>query len=183
MMGSADPAGECTLRAAVEESNASVGVLDTIQFQLAGPTPHRIALYFDLPWIIDPAIIDGTSQQGYSGSPVVELAGAASGSAFIGIRLARSGATVRGLSVVGFLDGIDVGDNLDANPPASGNNTIVGNYIGVNAAGAAEGNPFFGIRVDDSAHNLIGGPGAGMGNVVSGNGSEIEQSGSLWLGT
>jgi CSLREA domain-containing protein len=59
----ADPMGACTLRAAIEESNASAGFKDTIAFDLPTP-PFSIAPATDLPDIADPVEIDGFSQGG-----------------------------------------------------------------------------------------------------------------------
>ena len=52
----------------------------------------------------------------------------------------------------------------------AGGNVIQGNYIGTNVAGTADqGNGGFGVNVNNTAGNLIGGPNAGDGNVISGN--------------
>src|SRR6185436_5119975 len=52
----------------------------------------------------------------------------------------------------------------------SAGNRIQGNYIGVTASGTGRlGNAFQGVAVNSAAFNLIGGPAAGAGNVISGN--------------
>ena len=66
---------------------------------------------------------------------------------------------------------------------ASTNNTVQGNYIGVNASGSGPlGNTYNGIWVAAGANNnLIGGTAPGAGNVISGNsdtGIEIQDSNS-----
>ena len=66
---------------------------------------------------------------------------------------------------------------------SSTNNTVQGNYIGLNAAGSgALGNTYNGIWVATGAsNNLIGGTAPGAGNVISGNadtGLEIQDSNS-----
>ena len=49
------------------------------------------------------------------------------------------------------------------------NNTIQGNYIGTDVSGSLDlGNSLEGLRIP-SSNNLIGGPNAGEGNVISGN--------------
>ncbi len=56
--------------------------------------------------------------------------------------------------------------------PGTVNNTVEGNYIGINAAGtAALSNTWSGVAIFNGAQsNLVGGAMAGEGNVISGNG-------------
>ena len=67
-------AGECTLRAAIMEANASPGT-DTISFHIPGDGPHTISPSYGFDFIFDPVVIDGTTQPGFSGTPVIELDG------------------------------------------------------------------------------------------------------------
>jgi CheY-like chemotaxis protein len=53
--------GPCTLRAAIEEANSIAGV-DYIDFNISGTGPFTINLTQNLPQVISPIIIDGTSQ-------------------------------------------------------------------------------------------------------------------------
>src|SRR5689334_6296695 len=55
-----------SLRQAILDSNASVGVPDTITFNIAGAGPHTLSLLSALPNITDPVIIDGLTQPGSS---------------------------------------------------------------------------------------------------------------------
>ena len=62
-----------------------------------------------------------------------------------------------------------------------GNNTITGNYIGVDAAGAAAAPNSYGIWIFGTSGNTIGGSAASSRNVISGNtwsGIRIETGGS-----
>ena len=54
---------------------------DVIAFRLAGLGPHSINLLSPLPAITDPVLIDGATQPGYAGLPLVELNGAGAGPA------------------------------------------------------------------------------------------------------
>jgi CSLREA domain-containing protein len=54
-------AGECTLRAAIEEANNTPGA-DTIKFNISGNGPHTITSATDLPTITKRVIIDGYTQ-------------------------------------------------------------------------------------------------------------------------
>ena len=57
----------CTLRAAIEEVNAKTDPeTDTIEFNIAGPSPHLIRPNSPLPTITDPVLIDGYTQPGAS---------------------------------------------------------------------------------------------------------------------
>src|SRR5437870_7946756 len=64
--------GAGSLRQAIIDSNANSGA-DTIDFNIAG-TP-TIQPQSQLPANTDPVTIDGTTQPGFSGSPIVELDG------------------------------------------------------------------------------------------------------------
>ncbi len=69
--------------------------------------------------------------------------------------------------------------------PGSSYNTIVGNWIGLNAAGtAAVGNSSYGIFVYGSYGNTLGGTASGAGNVISGNdgGINLEEPSDLVVG-
>src|SRR3954454_20672511 len=93
----ADADGNCTLRAAIEEANATTGT-DTIGFALGSPT---IAPQSPLPSIDDPVIIDGRTQTGFSGKPIVELSGASAGLSN-GLVLHAGSSQVRGLVINRF---------------------------------------------------------------------------------
>src|SRR5947209_19288119 len=59
-----DGAGNCTLRAAIQQANATPGT-DTINFQI-GSGAQTITLTTDLPIITDSVVIDGTTQPGFA---------------------------------------------------------------------------------------------------------------------
>lgn len=151
-----------SLRQAILDANALAG-LDDIHFNI-GSGPQIIALASPLPNITDAVSIDGTTQPGFAGTPIVTLdgGGTAPGNGLTIITSARS--TIRGLVIVGFGSyGIWV---FEAGA------TIAGNYIGVDASGlVAGGNAAGGIHVDvDSDGNIIGGPAPADRNVISANG-------------
>ena len=65
--------GAGSLRQAILDSNASVGVPDTIAFNIPGTGVRTITPLTGFPTITDPVIIDGTTQPGWVlGSPIVE---------------------------------------------------------------------------------------------------------------
>src|SRR2546426_9701517 len=68
-----DGGGACTLRAAIEEANAHAGA-DTIAFSI-GSGVQTITPGSQLPAILEPVTIDGTTQPGFAGEPIIELDG------------------------------------------------------------------------------------------------------------
>jgi len=84
-----------------------------------------------LPAISDPVIIDGTSQPGYSGTPLVELYGGTFGGTGscdgTGLGISAGNSTVRGLMINAWSAAIVLSGN--------GNNVVQGNYLGLDASG------------------------------------------------
>ena len=77
------------------DSNASVGVLDTIVFNIPGSGVQTIGPTSALPAITDAAIIDGTTQPGYSGTPLIELHGVNAGSSTDGLDIDAGNTTLQ----------------------------------------------------------------------------------------
>jgi len=157
-----DDNGPGTLRQAILDANASPGP-DLIGFNLGGAS-QTIAPTAELPELTDPVTIDGTTQPGYAGTPLVELSGVGltSGSPD-GLRIVAGQSTVRGLLINRFR-----GDCLEL--AGGGTNVIEGNILGLNSAGNDPGGTTRnGILVTNSARNTIGGTTVHGANVISGN--------------
>ena len=154
--------GAGSLRNAIQLANSHPG-LNTITFAIGGGGPATINLLSALPVISNSAIIDGTSQSGYAGAPLIVLNGAAAGVGTNALTISAGGSTVKGLDIENFSGfGIDL--------PNGGNNTIEGDYIGTDISGSiAEPNSSGGIYIDNSANNTVGGTAASLRNVISGN--------------
>ena len=60
----------CTLREAINAANATAGPPETIAFDIFGLVPHTIQPSTPLPSIVEPLIIDGTTQPGYVRYPI-----------------------------------------------------------------------------------------------------------------
>jgi CSLREA domain-containing protein len=173
--------GECTLRAAIQESNALAG-LDTIEFDIpaldTGVKTIQPASDFDI--ITDQVIIDGYTQDTatpntavspnpLNGTLLVEIDGtnATNGFHFAGQAAGGAGSTIQGLVINNFsgsaimLDAQNV--NVFGNYIGTDPNGVVGegNQVGVNNTGA--GNPGF------SAGAQIGGLLPEQRNIISGN--------------
>ena len=133
---------------------------NNIIFQISGTPPFTITPLLALPAVGNPTIIDGTTQNGFTSAPVIELSGASAGANVIGLQLLSGFSTVRGLAINRFS-----AQGIVLNGPS---NVIQGNYIGTDVTGKmVRGNASYGIGVNSSG-NLIGGTNAGNGNVISG---------------
>jgi uncharacterized repeat protein (TIGR01451 family) len=159
------PGEQCTLRAAIGLANSErvAGVVDEIHFNI-GTGHQTISPSSPLPTIEDPVIIDGTTQSGFSGSPLIELNGSNAGNGADGLRITAGGSTVRGLVIGSFRgQGIEILTN--------GNNRIEGNFVGTDVTGNLDrGNTQQGLLIANAANNTVGGTTAGARNVISGNG-------------
>ncbi len=161
--------GPGSLRQAILDANATNG-LDTIIFNIPGAGVQTIAPGSALPTITGPVVIDGTTQPNYAGTPLIVINGANAGITTDGLRLTGGNSTILGMAIAGF-----GGAGLHIQAPG-GTNVIQGNFIGTDATGTlGQGNgqgltQAGGVWLDGSSGNLIGGPYATNGNVISGNG-------------
>jgi hypothetical protein len=166
--------GSGSLRQAILDANASPG-LDMIGFAIPGSGVQTISPTSSLPYIDEAVIIDGTTQFGYSGTPLIELNGSLAGKGTNGLRINGGNCVVRGLIINGFisngtLNGL-VLDGIGIVLDVLGGNIIEGNYIGTDATGnAANPNEGSGIAIyGGSSGNLVGGMTSAARNVISGN--------------
>ncbi len=152
--------GPGSLRQAVLDANANPG-LDTIAFDIGGGGVQTIQPASPLPAITDPVFLDGTTQPGFDGVPLVVLNGLRAGPNAYGLTITAGRSTVKGLVVDGFTAaGIALATN--------GADVITGNYIGTDVMGLAAVPNGAGI-ISASARNRIGGFGPGDRNIISGN--------------
>lgn len=79
-------ATECTLREAFTKVGGNGWSEDIIQFDIPGPLPITIRPVEALPYIYSTVVIDGFTQPGYSGVPVIEVDGSLAGDCCSGIR-------------------------------------------------------------------------------------------------
>lgn len=151
-----------SLRAAILGANALSGS-DTINFNIAGGGVQTIAPPVALPAITESVAIDGTSQPGYAGTPVINLSGDAAGAGANGLALSNHTiSSVRGLAIGGF-------DQAGIRIDGGGQHQIRNNFIGTNPAGTKLHANSDGIVITTaSSQNLIGGS-QDARNVISGN--------------
>jgi hypothetical protein len=153
--------GAGTLRQAILDSNAQAGA-NTINFNISGQGVQTITLAAALPQITNAVTIDGTSQPGYTNTPLIEINGAKSGPFVDGLAISAGNTVIKGLCIDGFSgNGISIFTN--------GNVTVQGNFVGADPTGkTASANGSDGILIQ-SANNTIGGLTAATRNLVSGN--------------
>jgi hypothetical protein len=146
--------GPGSLRQALLDSDALTG-LNTIHFAI-GSGVQTIRLDSPLPTITTWVILDGTTQPGYAGTPMIVLTGGGSG-----LTTTAGYSTVRGLV-------INSSDGLGIDLEGQGHNLIVGNYIGTDVSGTQALGNDYGVVVGSSG-NTIGGTDPGAGNLIAGN--------------
>ncbi|MHC4947678.1 MAG: CSLREA domain-containing protein [Planctomycetota bacterium] len=154
----------CTLREAIDAANANPGV-DFIEFDIPGAGPHTIHPLTPLPDITENVTIDGRTQPGFAGTPVIEISGDLAGVDAEGLTIMGDFCQIgwlainrferNGIYIIGGAEGV----------------TVVGCHVGLDPTGTIDrGNGHSGIRAHGPNHQ-IGGTTASLRNVISGNGS------------
>jgi hypothetical protein len=167
---------QCTLRAAIEESNDTTGA-DTIKFKIGGTASVKTINVGSsglqgLPDITDPVTINGYTQPGASENTLatsndavlkIELNGTNAGTFADGLRVTASNSTIKGLVMNRF------GDNgVQIDGSGATGNKIEGNFIGTNAAGsAALANGNAGVDISNAPNTTVGGTQPAQRNVLS----------------
>lgn len=187
MVINTNDSGAGSLRQAIIDANANISAGDTIAFAITNLSTV-IFPASALPTIIDPVVIDGSTQSGssvntsataFNGTVLVRLDGSFAPSGTDGLKFAIGNNTVRGLAIFDFAG--TAGDGLDFS--GGDNNTVQGCIIGLDVDGTDHGNGGNGILITSSTNNLIGGALPAQRNVISGNTSEgIEISGAASSG-
>lgn len=160
-----DGTGSCTLRAAIQQSNAYIGP-NKIGFSL--PTYSTIAPLSQLPSITEQVIIDGTTASPPTNLPVIEIRGDSipGSGGWDGLQITGgTGTVLRGLVIDRFS-----GNGVYIAGP--GGNTISKSNIGTDFTSTTDvGNGAVGVQIVDSPNNTIGGtaPSDGDAVLISGN--------------
>lgn len=149
---------DCTLRGAINSANVLAGA-DTISFAIGSGVQSIAVGAGGLPAISDPVTIDGTTQPGFTNTPLIELNG--NGADISGLHFSAASSTVRALVINRFgRNGIRL---------TGGGNRIHGCFIGTDVTGTAALGNGTGVAIDNASGNLVGSVFAGTGNVISGN--------------
>src|SRR5215207_519106 len=166
---SSDRGIQCTLRAAIQESNDTSGA-DTINFNIGGTASVKtIKPASPLPTIKETVTINGYSQSGASANTLAEgndavlkivLNGADAGSAN-GLVIQASDSTIRGLVINRF-----AGNGVLLSGSDATGNKVQGNFIGTNAAGNAPLGNDDGVVISSGSDSTIG---SAIGSTAGGN--------------
>src|SRR5581483_6643106 len=152
--------GAGSLRQAILDANAAAGS-DTIAFAIPGAQMHTITLTSGaLPAITDSVVIDGKSQPGYSGSPLIRLDNGTA-NPLTGLDLMAGSSQVLALAITGF--------NVGIRSANGGGNLIASSWIGLSSAANAVPNGTGVSIASGSSGNTIGGTSVSARNVISGN--------------
>ena len=161
--------GPGTLRQAILDSNAAAGQVNTIDFALTGQGVQTIEPVSPLPAITAAVLIDGWSQPGYAGTPLIELNGSQTGTAD-GLVITAPNVTVRGMDIANFASGA----GIHITGAAATNDWIYGDFLGTDPTGTSAEPDYEGVKIDGGAKgNLVGTSGDGVDdaaerNIISG---------------
>lgn len=167
--GAADRTSQGTLRQFLLNSNALNGV-QAADFQLstndanynsAGAKEWTFSPTSALPTITDRVTIDGSTQTGYAGRPVIVLNGNAAGAAN-GMTIQADNSRISNLTLQNFS-----GSGLYFDSVAGG--TVTGCYLGLGAAGTTAAANGVGLSIVASSGVTIGGTTSAAKNIISGN--------------
>ncbi|HEY0518567.1 MAG TPA: hypothetical protein VGC84_03660, partial [Ilumatobacteraceae bacterium] len=170
--------GDCSLRAALHEANASPGP-DVINFNIPGPGVHTIQLGGPLPTITDGGLtINGYTQPGSQPNTdplvsnaiiAVEIKGTGSDPAnsFDAFKVTSANNRIQGLSIY------DVFNHFELFGTGATGNVIAGNFIGSDATSTFVAPPLTeggsGVTMVSGAnHNVVGTPALADRNVIGG---------------
>ena len=171
-----------SLRQALLNANLASGPgVNEITFAIPGSGVQDLLVASALPAITSSVLLDGTTQPGYAGTPLIELDGSFAQVNAVGLTLDASNITVEGLDVVHFGgDGIDVTASQDR---------VQNNYIGVDPTGSlSEPNGGSGIHIfagasnNDIIANVIS-ANSGAGIDISGVGTSANTVQGNYIGT
>jgi uncharacterized protein (TIGR03437 family) len=151
--------GAGSFQQALLDANASSGA-DSIHFNLPGSAPFTINLQNNLPRLTEAVTLDGTTQPGYAGQPLIEINGGQTPNRG-GLWFTGGNSVVRGLVMSNF-------ENAALSFVTNGNNRIEGNYLGTDLTGTSRAGSGGGVGIA-SPGNIIGGTVAAARNVIAGN--------------
>ncbi|MBX3292304.1 MAG: CSLREA domain-containing protein [Acidobacteria bacterium] len=187
--GDCNTPGLCTLRRAIFLANNTPGA-DLIQFNIGGGGHQTINFASDLEDIYGTVTIDGTTQPGFAGSPIIEIRGDAGPGTKNGLSMKTTNSVVRGL-VINSMPATNGGNGqlIEGNGitifttntfPNVHSNLIEGNFLGTDVTGSQEvPNEATGVLIYDSDLNTVGGNLPAARNLISGNGLADSIPGSL----
>jgi hypothetical protein len=161
--------GAGSLRQAITDANNNAGA-DTITFNIPGAGVNTITPVTPLPIIIGQVVIDGSTQPGFAGLPLIEISAAIlgnNGNAFV-IQSGGEGSTIRALVI---------NHGWSAAILLQASNVIVeGCFLGTDSTGTSASANGQGVNCDfgfNVSGTRIGGTTAAARNLISGNATGI----------
>jgi Concanavalin A-like lectin/glucanases superfamily/Putative Ig domain len=146
--------GPGSMRAVIDEVNASAAPTNFVRFEIPGPGPHAVAgtnMFFGVNQTV---ILDGATQPGYSGYPLVDLSGA-------GLGIGGANSLIRGLV-------LNLSNQTALTLSSSASNSVVEScFIGVDSSGNTALGTATGLIISGRGCR-IGGTQPGSGNLISG---------------
>jgi parallel beta-helix repeat protein len=175
-----DDGGSNSLRYAVAHANPG----DTIDFNIDTSGQAIIHLQSPLPVSTPRLTIDGTSQPGFSSSPLIVLDG--TDSPMGGLQISANHCLVNSLAFVNFASG----PALEITGPNASSNTIFSSYFGTTDGTTAAANQI-GVEIDNGAsNNRLGGSSpnvlsgnSDMGVWITGSGTSGNEIANAYIGT
>jgi hypothetical protein len=160
MVTSAADSGTGSLRDAIQTADGGAGP-SIIQFNITGSGVHTIILQSSLPDVTAPVLIDGASQPGYAGLPLIQLAGDGT---FTGLRIVGPQVTVRGLDFTNFVTALEISG------PSAVADQVQSSFFGTDPTGTMLANNSTSILIDAGASEaVIGTDGQGRNPAAEGN--------------
>lgn len=151
-------------------SNVAIAGTNTIEFAIPGVGVQLITPLSSLPTVTNPVLIDGFSQPGYAGTPVIAISGSQAGGGD-GLLITGPNVTVRGLDIENF----STGAGIHLTGTGATGDWVYGDFLGTDPTGEQAEPNETGVMIDGVAsNNLIGSNGDGVGdaaeqNLISGN--------------
>jgi hypothetical protein len=176
LVSTTDDAGPGSLRQAILDANATPGT-NEIDFAIGDGGAQTIRPRSDLPWITHSVVLDGSTQPGFNGSPLIDLDG---GNTYLdGLVVTASDCTIRGLAITDFQQPDDPCTFLDGLYIRGDRNVVEGNQLGTNVTASSHLGNSVGLFIVGS-NNRVGGTTAEQRNLISGNitGMEIYSGGN-----
>ncbi len=161
---SPNDSGAGTLRQAILDANGAGGGPHTIGFNIAPGGLQTIRPLTPLPVVTaGQTLLDGTTQPGYAGVPIVEISGEAAGFGANGLSIDGASSRVQGFVVNGF----ESGNGVYVTAPGV---KVMNNYLGLDADGTTALRNGKGVSCNDGCSAIeIGSPAGNDRNVISGN--------------
>ena len=162
-------ATHCSLREAINTANALPTMTTVIEFNIGAGGQQTIVLDAaegPLPIVVSPVLIDGTTQPGFSGTPLIEIDGTNLSEADplteFGLTLTGGSSLVRGLIINNF-------GSAAIHLTSGDYNVVAGNYLGTEPDGTTAAPNREGVRICSSSYNLVGGLTTADRNLIAGN--------------